>query len=88
MAFVTNGKGCAIRKFGPYSSHKQYCERLRLIMIQHLPKVGGKYHDFFVVNQEAELKDQPPPETQAQPQLIRSDGHFKPEFSLPGRKFE
>ena len=57
MAFVTNGKGCATRKFGPYSTHKQYCERLRLIMMQHLSKVAGKYHEFFVVNQEAELEE-------------------------------
>ena len=38
VAFVTNGKGCATRKFGPYANHKQYCERLRLIMIQHIGK--------------------------------------------------
>ena len=48
VAFVTNGKGNATRKFGPYSSHKQYCERLRLIMIQHITQVPEKYHEFFV----------------------------------------
>ena len=52
MAFVTNGKGCATRKFGPYPAHKQYCERLRLIMIQHITKVSvsQKYQEFFVAN--------------------------------------
>ena len=52
MAFVTNGKGCATRKFGPYPAHKQYCERLRLIMIQHITqsKVSEKYQEFFVAN--------------------------------------
>lgn len=58
MAFVTNGKGCATRKFGPYNTHKQYCERLRLIMMQHLSKVAGKYREFFVENQESELEQE------------------------------
>ena len=48
-AFVTNGKGCATRKFGTYANHKQYCERLRLIMIQHIGKVSQMYSKFFVV---------------------------------------
>lgn len=55
VSFVTNGKNCATRKFGPYINHKQYCERLRLIMMQHISKVALKYQQFFVkVNQDQE----------------------------------
>ena len=60
MNFVTNGKGSATRKFGPYKEHKLYCERLRLIMMQHLSKVAGKYREFFVESQEgAEIEELP-----------------------------
>ena len=57
MNFVTNGKGSATRKFGPYKEHKLYCERLRLIMMQHLSKMAGKYREFFVESQEAEIEE-------------------------------
>ena len=50
VAFVTNGKGGATRKFGPYANHKQYCERLRLIMLQHIGQVADEYREFFVAN--------------------------------------
>ena len=48
LAFVSNGKGSCLRKFGPYEEYKSYCQRLRLIMIQHLGKVAEKYQEFFV----------------------------------------
>jgi integrator complex subunit 5 len=51
-AFVTNGKGLRTRKFGPYINHKQYCDRLRLIMMQHIGQVSKEYQQFFVVNHE------------------------------------
>ena len=57
VAFVTNGKGCATRKFGPYLNYKQYCERLRLIMLQHMNKVSVEYQAFFVANRD-DTKDQ------------------------------
>ena len=43
-----NGHGSYYRKFEPYVEYKSYCQRLRLIMIQHLDKVAEKYQEFFV----------------------------------------
>ena len=50
VAFLSNGKGNLTRKFGSQSNYKQYCERLRLIMLQHIGKVSVEYQKFFVVN--------------------------------------
>lgn len=36
------------REFDNYKNYKQYCERLRLIMIQHLPKISAEFKRFFV----------------------------------------
>ena len=36
------------REFESYKNYKQYCERLRLIMIQHLPRLSAEFKRFFV----------------------------------------
>jgi len=36
------------REFEPYKNYRQYCERLRLIMIRHISEVPEEYKKFFV----------------------------------------
>ena len=36
------------REFEPYKNYKQYCEKLRLIMIRHISEVPEEYKKFFV----------------------------------------
>lgn len=48
VAFVANENGTMYREFEPYANYKTYCERLRLIMIQHIAHVPNEYKKFFV----------------------------------------
>ena len=43
------------REFESYKNYKQYCERLRLIMVQHLPRLSAEFKRFFVDVAAAEL---------------------------------
>ena len=44
------------REFESYKNYKQYCERLRLIMIQHLPRLSAEFKRFFVDVATAEMQ--------------------------------
>ena len=46
------------REFESYKNYKQYCERLRLIMIQHLPRLSAEFKRFFVDVATAEMQRQ------------------------------
>ena len=46
------------REFESYKNYKQYCERLRLIMIQHLPRLSAEFKRFFVDVAAAEMQKQ------------------------------
>ncbi len=48
------------REFDHYTTYKQYCERLRLIMVQHLPRLSSEFKRFFV---DVAMADQRPEET-------------------------
>ena len=44
------------REFESYKNYKQYCERLRLIMVQHLPRLSAEFKRFFVDVATAEMQ--------------------------------
>ena len=45
------------REFESYKNYKQYCERLRLIMMQHLPRLSAEFKRFFVDVATAEMTE-------------------------------
>jgi hypothetical protein len=59
VAFATNSDGILNRDFEPYANFKNYCERLRLIMIKHIDSLSDDFKRFFVdvaIKQEQDLK--------------------------------
>jgi len=54
VAFSSNAEGVLKRDFEPYKNYKAYCERFRLVMIQHITELSNEYKSFFVsaVNDE------------------------------------
>ena len=48
VAFATNADGALNREFEPYKNYKNYCERLRQIMIRHLPDLTLEFKEFFI----------------------------------------
>ena len=48
VSFTSNADGALMRDFEPYKNYKQYCERLRLVMIRHIPELSKDFKRFFV----------------------------------------
>ena len=48
VSFSSNAEGALVRDFEPYKNYKQYCERLRLVMIQHISQLSNEFKRFFV----------------------------------------
>ena len=48
VAFASNSEGALTRDFEPYKNYKNYCERLRLIMIHHIDILPEEFKRFFV----------------------------------------
>jgi hypothetical protein len=46
--FSCNASGVLARDFEPYKNYKQYCERLRLILMKHIAKVPKEFKRFFI----------------------------------------
>lgn len=59
VAFDSNRDEVLVREFDDYKSYRSYCERLRLVMIQHIAEVPQEFKNFFVdgvMKQEHNLK--------------------------------
>ena len=49
VSFSSNAEGGALyREFEPYKNYRQYCERLRLIMIRHIAVLPNQFKKFYV----------------------------------------
>ena len=48
VSFSSSAEGALVRDFEPYKNYKQYCERLRLVMIRHIPELSNEFKTFFV----------------------------------------
>ena len=48
VSFSSNAEGTLVRDFEPYKNYKQYCERLRLVMIRHIAQLSSEFKRFFV----------------------------------------
>ena len=48
VSFSSNADGGLLRDFEPYKNYKQYCERLRLVMIRHISQLSSEFKRFFV----------------------------------------
>ena len=48
MSFSSSAEGVLVRDFEPYKNYKQYCERLRLVMIRHIAELSNEFKTFFV----------------------------------------